>query len=76
MPWEPPASLELAGNLPAFEDNLVHPTINVSNLDPECALPNMVINEPVQLSSVSTILNNSFGMVGINSVIIVKKFEK
>jgi 3-oxoacyl-[acyl-carrier-protein] synthase II len=68
--------LELAGNLPAFEDNLVHPTINVSNLDPECALPNMVINEPVQLSSVSTILNNSFGMVGINSVIIVKKFEK
>jgi 3-oxoacyl-[acyl-carrier-protein] synthase II len=68
--------LELAGNLPAFEDNMVHPTINVSNLDPECALPNMVINQPLQLPSVSTILNNSFGMVGINSVIIVKKFEK
>lgn len=68
--------LELAGNLPAFEDHLVHPTINIGNLDPECALPNMVINEPVRLPSISTILNNSFGMVGINSVIIVKKFEK
>lgn len=68
--------LELAGNLPAFEDNLVHPTININKLDPDCALPNMVINEPVQRPSVSTILNNSFGMVGINSVIIVKKFEK
>ncbi len=66
--------LELAGNLPAFEDNKVHPTINITNLDPECALPNMVINKPVKLSSVSTILNNSFGMVGINSVIIVKKY--
>jgi len=52
----------------------VHPTINITNLDPECALPNMVINKPVQLPSVSTILNSSFGMVGINSVIIVKKY--
>ena len=68
--------LELAGNLPAFEDHMVHPTINVTQLDPECALPNMVINKPVQLSSVSTILNNSFGMVGINSVTIDKKYEK
>lgn len=66
--------LELAGNLPAFEDNRVHPTINITNLDPECALPNMVINKPVQLPSVSTILNSSFGMVGINSVVIVKKY--
>jgi 3-oxoacyl-[acyl-carrier-protein] synthase II len=65
--------LELAGNLPAFTDNLVHPTINVTDFDPECELPNMVLNDPVQLDSVDTILNNSFGMVGINSVIIVKK---
>lgn len=67
--------LELAGNLPAFDDHLVHPTINIDNLDPECALPNLVINDPVSLPSVSTILNNSFGMVGINSVIVVRKPE-
>ena len=67
--------LELAGNLPAFEDNLVHPTINLDNLDPECDLPNIVANQPKQLDNIEAILNNSFGMVGINSVVIVKKFK-
>lgn len=65
--------LELAGNLPSFDDAMVHPTINLDNLDPECDLPNIVANSPKQLDNVTTILNNSFGMVGINSVIIVKK---
>ncbi len=67
--------LELAGNLPAFDDGLVHPTINLDNIDPDCELPNLVVNAPVQLDEVNTILNNSFGMVGINSVIIVKKYK-
>jgi len=67
--------LELAGNLPAFNDNLVHPTINIENLDPQCTLHNIVTNEPRELGEVNTILNNSFGMVGINSVVIVKKFS-
>ncbi len=67
--------LELAGNLPSFDDNMIHPTINVDNLDPECALDNLVINTAVQAESVKTILNNSFGMVGINSTVIIKKFE-
>jgi 3-oxoacyl-[acyl-carrier-protein] synthase II len=65
--------LELAGNLPAFEDNMVHPTINLDDLDPECELPNIVANKPVKLDSINAILNNSFGMVGINSVVIIKK---
>ncbi|WP_373031398.1 beta-ketoacyl synthase [Sulfurovum sp.] len=66
--------LELAGNLPSFIDNQVHPTINLDNLDPDCDLPNIVANFPKQLDNVDVILNNSFGMVGINSVVIVKKF--
>lgn len=66
--------LELAGNLPAFEDSAVHPTINLDDIDPECSLPNLVANKPVETSGVDTVLNNSFGMVGINSVVIVKKF--
>lgn len=66
--------LELAGNIPAFTDNLVHPTINIEDLDPECALPNLVCDKPVKLDNVSAILNNSFGMVGINSAVIVKKY--
>lgn len=68
--------LELAGNLPAFDDKLIHPTINVTKLDPECALNNLVLNTPVQKNKVTSILNNSFGMVGINSVVIVQKFHQ
>ena len=68
-------ALELAGNLPSFEDNWVHPTINISELDPECARPGLVVNQPQQVPEVKTILNNSFGMLGINSALIVKKYE-
>ncbi|HIJ50071.1 MAG TPA: beta-ketoacyl-[acyl-carrier-protein] synthase family protein [Nitrospinae bacterium] len=67
-------TLELSGNLPAFEDNMVHPTINLDDLDPECAVNNLVANAPEKLPSVNYIMNNSFGMFGINSVLIVKKF--
>ncbi|HBR93369.1 MAG TPA: beta-ketoacyl synthase [Opitutae bacterium] len=68
-------ALELAGNLPSFQDNIIHPTINVEELDPECDLPNLVINEPRKVDAVKVILNNSFGMLGINSALIIKKFE-
>ena len=66
--------LELAGNLPSFTDHQVHPTINVDNLDPECALPGLVTGIPKQLDQVDAILNNSFGMLGTNSVVIVERF--
>jgi 3-oxoacyl-[acyl-carrier-protein] synthase II len=65
--------LELAGNLPAFDDRVCHPTINLDRLDPDCSLPNLVANQPRELGSANTILNNSFGMLGINSVVIVKR---
>ena len=68
-------ALELAGNLPSFQDNIIHPTINIEDLDPECALPNLVMNQPLKVDAVKVILNNSFGMLGINSALIVRKFE-
>ena len=64
--------LELAGNLPSFEDNVIHPTINCEDLDPECAMEGLVIGTPKTVDRVEYILNNSFGMVGTNSVVIVK----
>ena len=69
------AALELAGNIGAFTDGLCHPCLNIDELDEECALPNLVIDAPKKLDNVRYILNNSFGMVGINSVVILKKFE-
>jgi 3-oxoacyl-[acyl-carrier-protein] synthase II len=67
-------ALELAGNLPAFDDLMVHPTINVDQLDPKCALRGLVTNKPQKAARVDAILNNSFGMLGINSALIVKRF--
>ena len=67
-------ALELAGNLLSFNDLTVHPTINVDDLDPLCALPGLVIGKPAKAEKVDTILNNSFGMLGINSTLIVKRF--
>ncbi len=69
-------ALELAGNLPGFDDGIVHPTINLDNLDKECKLDNIVANKPLQINEIKYILNNSFGMFGINSVVIIKKYDE
>jgi 3-oxoacyl-[acyl-carrier-protein] synthase II len=68
-------ALELAGNLGAFDDGVCHATINVDELDPACALPGLVLNQPREVGKATHILNNSFGMLGINSVVIIKKFS-
>lgn len=68
-------ALELLGNLPSFDDGIAHATINLDDLDPRCALPNLVINQPREIGRVDCILNNSFGMLGINSVVIVRRFQ-
>jgi len=66
-------ALELAGNLGAFEDGVCHATINVDELDPQCELNGLVINEPREIDRPTYILNNSFGMLGINSAVIIKR---
>ncbi|MCA9064573.1 MAG: beta-ketoacyl-[acyl-carrier-protein] synthase family protein [Planctomycetaceae bacterium] len=68
-------ALELLGNLPSFDDGVAHATINLENPDPRCDLPNLVANKPRNVGQVRCILNNSFGMLGINSVLIVRRFE-
>lgn len=68
-------ALELLGNLPSFDDGIAHATINLDRLDPRCELTQIVANEPRPMGDVNYILNNSFGMLGINSVVIVKKYR-
>lgn len=67
-------ALELAGNLPSFDDSIVHPCLNIDNLDEECKLEGLVIKSPLRKEKVRYILSNSFGMLGINSAIIVAKY--
>lgn len=66
-------ALELAGNLPSFEDGLIHPTVNLEDLDPACNLPRIVAQTPCRPEKIDYILNNSFGMLGINAVVIVQR---
>ena len=67
-------ALELAGNLLSFEDDLIHPCHPIEEIDPECALDNLVLEAPKK-KEVNYILNNSFGMLGINSTLIIKKYK-
>ncbi|RME37785.1 MAG: beta-ketoacyl-[acyl-carrier-protein] synthase family protein [Planctomycetota bacterium] len=68
-------ALELAGNLPAMSDGMVHPTINLDDPDPECEMRNLVAGRPREIGTVRHILNNSFGMLGINSAVVVRRYE-
>jgi 3-oxoacyl-[acyl-carrier-protein] synthase II len=67
-------ALELAGNLPSFEDGFIHATINVDELDPRCQVRNLVLDEPVESGRIDNILNLSFGMLGINSAVVVSRY--
>ena len=66
-------ALELEGNIQSFKDGVIHPTINLDKLDIECRLPNIVAQKPCKTDGIEYILNNSFGMLGINAVLIVKQ---
>jgi 3-oxoacyl-[acyl-carrier-protein] synthase II len=67
-------ALELAGNIPSFTDGYIHPCKKIENLDPECHITNLVNGEKIA-HDVKIILNNSFGMLGINSTLILKKYQ-
>lgn len=67
-------ALELAGNLPSFVDGVVHPTINVDRLDPDCDVRGLVLNEAKEIKQVDNILSLSFGMLGINSAVIIRRY--
>lgn len=65
-------ALELAGNIPSFTDGFIHPCKKIEKLDPLCQVNNLVNGEKIT-HDVKVILNNSFGMLGINSTLIVQK---
>ncbi|HHK41606.1 MAG TPA: beta-ketoacyl-[acyl-carrier-protein] synthase family protein, partial [Planctomycetaceae bacterium] len=69
------AALELAGNLPTFSDGVIHPTINVDKLDPACDVRNLVLNQPREVGGVDILMNLSFGMLGINSSVLVRRYR-
>lgn len=62
---------ELIYSLFMFEDNLIYPTINLKNIDPQCEGIDIVTD--LREKKLNTILTNNFAFGGINTSIILKK---
>ena len=67
-------ALETVAALQSIEEGIIHPTINLENLDPECPI-NVVGPQSIE-SKVSRLLINSFGFGGHNGVLAFQKFEE
>ncbi|MBI3159639.1 MAG: beta-ketoacyl-ACP synthase II [Chloroflexi bacterium] len=66
-------ALETIISVLAIQHNVIPPTINYENPDPECDL-DYTPNQPRKLA-VKTALSNSFGLGGQNAVVIVQAYE-
>jgi len=67
-------ALETVAAMQSIEEGIIHPTINLDTLDPECAI-NVVRARAVE-KNVSRFLVNSFGFGGHNGVAAFQKFEE
>jgi len=65
--------IEAVLTVKALNENTVPPTINLDNPDPQCDL-DFTPHRPVQ-RNLSVAMSNSFGFGGVNSVIVLKKFD-
>ena len=63
---------ELVFCVKAIENDIVPPTINIENQDPECDLD--YVPHKAREMKVNAIVNNSFGFGGHNATVIAKKF--
>jgi 3-oxoacyl-[acyl-carrier-protein] synthase II len=65
--------IELVACIQAIQDQIVPPTINVENLDPEVDVD--VVPNTARPAKVNASLSNSFGFGGHNAALLIKKFE-
>jgi len=65
-------ALEAIACIQAIQNDILPPTINYTNPDPECALDYVPNNS--QESTINAAMSNSFGFGGHNGVIVIKKW--
>jgi 3-oxoacyl-[acyl-carrier-protein] synthase II len=63
--------IELAASILSIRDQVIPPTINVDNQDPECDLD--VVPNVAREAKVNSALSNSFGFGGHNAALLVRK---
>jgi 3-oxoacyl-[acyl-carrier-protein] synthase II len=66
--------VELATTIMAMRDQILPPTINLENPDPECDLD--YVAKKSRPGKINVAMSNSFGFGGHNASIIVKRFEE
>jgi 3-oxoacyl-[acyl-carrier-protein] synthase II len=64
--------VELIASIYAIRDQVVPPTINVENLDPEVDVD--VVPNTARPAKIDAVLSNSFGFGGHNAALLIKKF--
>jgi 3-oxoacyl-[acyl-carrier-protein] synthase II len=57
----------------SLDQNIIHPTTNYTDPDPNCALPG--ISSQSQKKSLRTALVNAFGFGSNNAVLVLKKYS-
>jgi len=67
-------AVEAIASILAIKNDLVPPTINFINQDPECDL-NYTFNKP-QARKVNIAMSNAFGFGGHNTSVIFKKYSE
>jgi len=66
--------VELIVAVLSIRDGKVHPTINLTDPDPECDLD--YVPEGARDVDVGTVMSNSFGFGGHNATLVIKKYEE
>ncbi|BCU79618.1 beta-ketoacyl-ACP synthase II [Luteolibacter sp. LG18] len=64
--------IELIASVMAIRDNVIPPTINVQEQDPECDLD--VVPNTAREAKVDVAMSNSFGFGGHNATVVVKRY--
>ncbi len=66
-------ALEAVTAVLAIRDNIVPPTINLDNPDPECGLD--YVANSARERKVNTVLSNSFGFGGQNAALVIQRYD-
>jgi len=65
--------VELIASIYAIQDQVVPPTINVENLDPEVDVD--IVPNTARPAKINAVLSNSFGFGGHNAALLIQKFD-
>ncbi|MFC1936932.1 beta-ketoacyl-ACP synthase II [Chloroflexota bacterium] len=67
-------SLGAAACIMAIQTGMIHPTINLTNPDPECDLD--YVPGTARQANITTAMSNSFGFGGHNSALVFRKYSE